>query len=123
VAWWCAVRTGRLATWLGGTGVAGVFLADALRSIRQTNSTCEPLDAIYPDAGIAIGIADWLTSPLTGHTQPTNKMAWQGGCRLDRRRLVPLDGQSPSHTADRRRQTIVIYSARGSKHGAYLPVH
>jgi hypothetical protein len=80
------VVRGTVATWLGGAGVAGVSLADALRSVRHPNAPCEPLKATYPDARIAIGIADWSASFLTGHTQ---QMAWQGGCRLHTAELFP----------------------------------
>ena len=81
------VVRGTVATWLGGAGVAGVFLADALRSVRQLSTACEPLKATYPDAGIAIGIADWSASPLTGHTQ---NRSLAGRLQVARRRVVPL---------------------------------
>jgi hypothetical protein len=50
-AWWCVIHS-----WLGGVGVVGVFLSGARSDQnKDLNDTCEPLDAIIPDARTVIG--------------------------------------------------------------------
>lgn len=99
----------RLATWLGDAGLAGVFWQTP-SDPSGTPTVCAKMRSdISRRPYTATAMSDWLTSPrlLLAHLQ---YMAWQGGCSLDwpAESFLAQGGQSLSHTADRRRQTIVV---------------